>query len=82
MKIRVSQLAGELRCKANDILNALPGLGIKHHEAITHNTRLEAGEVDAVRKHFAANPLAKEEKVDHVTHGLAKSIAARFGEEI
>ena len=81
MKIRVSQLAGELRCKANDILTALPGLGIKHREPITPNSRLEAEEVDKVRKHFVANPVVKEH-VDHVTHGLAKSIAARFGEEI
>ena len=82
MKTRVSQLAGELRCKANDILNALPELGIKHNETITHNTRLEAEEADAVRKHFAANPVAREPKVNHHTLGQAKSIAARFGEEI
>src|SRR5271170_8009192 len=33
-KTRVSELAHELRCKANDILGALPGLGIKYTGAI------------------------------------------------
>jgi len=75
-------LAHELRCKANEILNALPGLGVKYTGTITHNTRLEAEDADKVRKHFAANPDLAEPKVDSVTLGRAKSIAAQFGEEI
>jgi len=82
MKIRISQLAGELRCKANEVLEALPGLGITRPNAITHNTSIEVAEADAVRAHFAANPDLAEPQVDHVTLGRAKSIAAQFGEEI
>jgi hypothetical protein len=81
-KTRVSELAHELRCKAREILQTLPGLGIKYTGAITHNTRLEAGDADKVRRHFAANPTLREPRVDHVTLGRAKSIADQFGEEI
>ena len=37
---------------------------------------------EKVRAHFAANPHVREPKVDAKTLGFAKSIAARFGEEI
>jgi len=82
MKIRISELARELSCKAKEILDALPGLGIVYANAITHNTRIEVEEAEKVRKHFAANPDLAEPKVDSVTLGRAKSIAAQFGEEI
>jgi len=81
-KVRVSQLAGELRCKANEILEALPGLGVTRPKALTHNSRLEAQEADKVRAHFTANPDLKESKVDSVTLGRAKAVAHQFGEEI
>jgi len=81
-KVRVSQLAGELRCKAKDILEALSGLGIEREQKITHNTRLEAEEADKIKSHFASLPDLHEPKTNHVTLGHAKSIAARFGEEI
>jgi len=80
MKTRVSQLAHELRCKAKEITDILPGLGIAR--VVTHSSSLTTEEVDAVRKHFAANPDLAEPQVDHVTLGRAKSIAAQFGEEI
>lgn len=82
MRIRVSQIAGELRCKATEILNVLPGLDIKRTGTITPNTNLDVAEADKVRKHFAANPNLKEPRVDHITLGRAKSIANSFGEEI
>ena len=82
MKIRISELAHELRCKANEVLASLPGLGIVYPNAITHNTRVEAEEADKVRAHFKANPDLAEPKVDSATLGRAKSIAAMFGEEI
>ena len=84
MKTRISELAHELRCKAKEILDALPGLGITRPapQKVTHSTSLEVAEADAVRKHFAANPDLAEPQVDHVTLGRAKSIAAQFGEEI
>ena len=79
-KMRVSELAHELSCKAKDIIDALPGLGIQRK--VTHLTSLIIEEADAVRKHFTANPHWKEPKVDARTLGIAKSIAARFGEII
>ena len=82
MKIRISQLAGELRCKANEILEALSGLGITRPSGITHNTSIEVEEAALVRAHFVANPDLAEPKTDSVTLGRAKSIAAQFGEEI
>ena len=81
-KTRVSQLAGELRCKANEILNVLPGLGITRTGNITHSTSLLYAEAEKVRQHFKAQPDLREPKIDAVSHGLMKSIAARFGEEI
>jgi Translation initiation factor IF-2, N-terminal region len=82
MKIRISQLAGELRCKANEILEALPGLGITRPSKITHNTSIGVAEAEIVRAHFVSNPDLAEPKTDAKTLGFAKSIAARFGEEI
>jgi Translation initiation factor IF-2, N-terminal region len=82
MRIRVSQIAGELRCKSDEILGVLPELGITRTGAITHNTSLDADETDKVRQHFAANPNLKEPRANSRTLGLVKSIAARFGEEV
>ncbi len=82
MKIRVSELAYELRCKAREILIVLPGLGVEYTGAITHNTRLEAEDADKVRQYFASNPHLAEPKIDAVSLGIMKSIAGRFGEEI
>ena len=81
-RIRVSELAHELRCKAVEILAVLPGLGIKRTSLITHSTSIQAEEADKVHDHFAANPHLREPMVDHVTLGRAKSIAACFGEII
>jgi hypothetical protein len=81
-RTRVSELAGELRCKAREILAVLPGLSISRPNIITHNTRIEAEEAEKVRRHFAANPNLREPRVDSVTLGRAKSIANSFGEEI
>ena len=47
MKTRVSQLAHELRCKAKEITDILPGLGIAR--VVTHSSSLTTEEVDAVR---------------------------------
>jgi Translation initiation factor IF-2, N-terminal region len=77
-KIRVSDLAHELQRRAVEIIYALTELGVTR--VVTHSSRLEAEEADKVREHFKLKP--REPKVDHVTLGLVKSIAARFGEEI
>jgi hypothetical protein len=79
-KIRMNELAYELKCKAKEIIDILPGLGVT--EPKTHSSSLTYEVAQKVRAHFAANPTAREPKVDSKTLGLVKSIAARFGEEI
>jgi translation initiation factor IF-2 len=79
-KIRMNELAHELRCKANDILAILPGLGVT--EKKSHSSSLSYEVAQKVRAHFAANPTAREPQIDSKSFGLMKSIAARFGEEI
>jgi translation initiation factor IF-2 len=79
-KIRMNELAHELKCKANDILAILPSLGVTERKS--HSSSLTFEVAQKVRAHFAANPTAREPKVDSKTLGLVKSIAARFGEEI
>lgn len=81
-KTRVSELAHELRCKANEILETLSGLGITRTGNISHSTSLLADEAEKVRSHFIANPTLREPKVDAVTLGRAKSVAAQYGEVI
>ena len=79
-KIRMNELAHELKCKAKEIIDILPSLGVT--EPKTHSSSLTYEVAQRVRSHFAANPHVREPKVDARTLGFAKSIAARFGEEI
>lgn len=76
MKIRINDLARELGVKSNAILGVLPGLGITR--TLNHSSSLDdPEEADKVRKRFA-----QPRRSGNATLGLAKSIAARFGEEI
>ena len=77
MKIRVNDLARELHCKSKMILVALPELGITR--VVTHSGALEPEEAAKVRAHFGT---PQPRRTGNATLGLAKSIAARFGEEI
>jgi hypothetical protein len=77
MKIRVNDLARELHTKSKAILDVLPELGITR--VVTHSGALEPEEVTKVRAHFAT---PQPRMTGNATLGLAKSIAARFGEEI
>jgi hypothetical protein len=79
-KIRMNELAHELKCKAKEIIDILPSLGVTEQK--THSSSLTYEVAQKVRAHFAANPHIREPRVDSRTLGFAKSIAARFGEEI
>jgi hypothetical protein len=76
MKIRVNDLARELQTKAKAIIGILPEIGVSRETPITTSTELLPEEAAKVRSYLMSR------KTDPVTLGLAKSIAARFGEEI
>lgn len=78
MKIRVNDLARELQTKSKAILIVLPELGITR--VVTHSGALELEEATKVRAYFGRELSAPRRTGN--TLGLAKSIAARFGEEI
>ena len=73
----MNDLARELEVKTKTIILALPKVGIDR--AVTHASSLNDDEAAKVRAFFATPP---QRRTGNATLGLAKSIAARFGEEI
>src|SRR5438552_18743323 len=53
MKIRINDLARELKVKSKSILDVLIELGIT--EKKTHTSSVEADETERIRHHFGAN---------------------------
>jgi hypothetical protein len=84
-KMRVSDLAAELRCRANEIIAVLTAPGRK----VTHTSRITQEDANKVREQFknrkpTPKPPRRRGWVNDVdgTLGIAKGIANRFGEEI